>query len=193
MGGHCEPESAKVLRMMLLSDRAAALPRCRFGVGSVDLWSLDVEGAELEVLKTVDFGRFQVCSLCLPQSAPRHASALPGFAACLGRHAGSAVQAAACSLVVHAPLLRAGKGHHGGGEAHGCFAMAWHAACCRPWLGVKLPCHSLAAETRSGSCSACLITVHLVLPLLTRSPQLDGHNKEKDDAVIKLLMAAGCD
>lgn len=26
-----------------------------------------------------------------------------------------------------------------------------------------------------------------------RSPQLDGHNKEKDDAVIKLLMAAGCD
>ena len=32
----------------------------RFGIGSIDFWSLDVEGAELEVLKTADFSRLSV-------------------------------------------------------------------------------------------------------------------------------------
>ena len=31
---------------------------CRYGITYVDFWSLDVEGAELEVLKTVDFNKF---------------------------------------------------------------------------------------------------------------------------------------
>lgn len=34
--------------------------RFRFGIDRIDLWSLDVEGAELEVLKTVDFSRLRV-------------------------------------------------------------------------------------------------------------------------------------
>lgn len=32
----------------------------KFGIGSIDMWSLDVEGAELEVLQTVDFSRLDV-------------------------------------------------------------------------------------------------------------------------------------
>lgn len=32
----------------------------KFGIGSLDLWSLDGEGAELEILKTVDFSRLSV-------------------------------------------------------------------------------------------------------------------------------------
>ncbi|KAL4427674.1 hypothetical protein ABPG75_001763 [Micractinium tetrahymenae] len=32
----------------------------RFGIAYVDLWSLDVEGAELEVLRTVDFSRMDI-------------------------------------------------------------------------------------------------------------------------------------
>ena len=40
--------------------RAAPAGCCRFGIESIDLWSLDVEGAELEVLETVDFSRLRV-------------------------------------------------------------------------------------------------------------------------------------
>lgn len=32
----------------------------RFGVDTIDLWTLDVEGGELSVLQTVDFERLRV-------------------------------------------------------------------------------------------------------------------------------------
>ncbi len=34
--------------------------KCRFGVDTIDLWTLDVEGGELSVLETVDFERLRV-------------------------------------------------------------------------------------------------------------------------------------
>lgn len=35
----------------------------RFGINRIDLWSLDVEGAELQVLKAMDFSRVKVNAL----------------------------------------------------------------------------------------------------------------------------------
>lgn len=40
----------------------------RYGIATVDLWSLDVEGAELEVLKTVDFNRFYAHAIMIEAS-----------------------------------------------------------------------------------------------------------------------------
>ena len=43
----------------------------RFGVHDIDFFSLDVEGAELEVLKTIDFGRTRI-SVILVEMDGRH-------------------------------------------------------------------------------------------------------------------------
>lgn len=33
---------------------------CRFGITEIDFFSLDVEGGELDILRTVDFSRFKI-------------------------------------------------------------------------------------------------------------------------------------